>query len=269
MNAEQASLQAILLEDDIDRKLLGVAALPTCVVDVRGWSSLQPPQQPGRPPRLRLVAPREVPRRRNLRSPEGRFALLHALAHIEFNAINLALDAATTFAGLPPQYYSDWLRIAKEEAAHFTALRHLLHGMNGEYGDLPAHNGLWEMALETAHDPLIRMALVPRVLEARGLDATPAIRARLQAIGDRDADVVLATIEQEEIGHVAVGSYWFRWLCQARGLDPDSYFFTLLDLHYRGRPGGEFAEAARLAAGFSPLELDRLRQRAQGAALHG
>ncbi|MEY2343039.1 ferritin-like domain-containing protein [Acidithiobacillus sp. IBUN Pt1247-S3] len=264
MNAQQQQVLAALLECTIEAKLAAVFALPTLINDAHGWMASPTPEEPGHPARLRLVAPRDVPRRRNLASRHGRFALLHAIAHIEFNAINLALDAACAFAGLPVQYYTDWLRIAKEEAEHFSALRRLLLAMDGDYGDLPAHNGLWEMALETADDPLKRMALVPRVLEARGLDATPAIRARLQALGDWEADVVLAVIEREEVGHVAAGSYWFRWLCAERDLDPDNHFFTLLDRHYRGRGGGDFAEEARLAAGFSVLELQRLRARAEG-----
>ncbi|MDD3761617.1 MAG: ferritin-like domain-containing protein [Acidithiobacillus sp.] len=268
MNAQQQQICAALLESGIDAKLAAVAALPD-IVAMDDWIAIPTPCIPGRPARLQLVAPRDVPRRRNLASRDGRFALLHALAHIEFNAINLALDAVCAFPGLPVQYYADWLHIAKEEAAHFAALRRLLLAMGGEYGELPAHNGLWEMAIETADDPLKRMALVPRVLEARGLDATPPIRARLQALGDTEADAVLAVIEAEEIAHVAAGSYWFRWLCAARDLDPDTHFFILLDRHYRGRPGGVFAEQARLAAGFSEYELQRLRDRAQEGVVGG
>jgi len=269
MQAEQEQIRAALLESDLEAKLMAVGALPVVVVAAQDWVGLPTPELPGRPAHLRLVAPRDVPRRRNLGSPAGRFALLHALAHIEFNAINLALDAACAFPGLPDAYYADWLQVAKEEAAHFAALRALLREMGGDYGDLPAHDGLWEMALETADDPVKRMALVPRVLEARGLDATPGIRARLQALGDRQADAVLAVIEREEIGHVAVGSYWFRWLCNERALDPEQHFFALLDRHYRGRPGGDFAVAARLAAGFSEWELQTLRARAAGVMANG
>ncbi|WP_308389505.1 ferritin-like domain-containing protein [Acidithiobacillus sp. AMEEHan] len=268
MQVEQEQIRAALLESELEAKLAAVQALPAAVA-TEGWVASPTPALPGRPARLRLVAPREVPRRRNLASREGRFALLHALAHIEFNAINLALDAVCAFAGLPEAYYADWLQVAKEEAAHFAALRALLQEMGGDYGDLPAHNGLWEMACETADDPLKRMALVPRVLEARGLDATPGIRARLQAVGDTQADAVLAVIEREEVGHVAAGSHWFRWLCAARGLDAEAQFFLLLDRYYRGQPGGDFAVAARLAAGFSEWELQTLRARAAEGRAHG
>jgi uncharacterized ferritin-like protein (DUF455 family) len=187
--------------------------------------------------------------------------LLHALAHIEFNAINLALDALYRFPGLPEDFYRDWLRVAQEEAEHFVLLRQQLQRLGGDYGDLPAHDGLWEMAMDTAADPLERMALVPRVLEARGLDVTPAMRERLLAAGDAEAAAVLERIESDERGHVAVGSRWFRYLCAQRGLEPDSTFMTLLQQRYRGRIQGPLALTARRAAGFSEPELDWLQSR--------
>ena len=216
---------------------------------------------PGRPVRPLLVDPKNLPRRRALTTATGRFALLHALAHIEFNAINLALDAICRFPGLPDDFYRDWLRVAQEEAEHFVLLREQLRRLGGDYGDLPAHDGLWEMALDTAADPLVRMALVPRVLEARGLDVTPAMRERLLAAGDAEAAAVLERIERDERGHVAVGSRWFRYLCAQRGLEPDRTFKTLLQQRYRGRIQGPLALTARRAAGFSEPELDWLQSR--------
>ncbi len=218
-----------------------------------------PINQPGQPEKPERIPPQNVPRRRADTLP-GRAALIHALAHIEFNAINLALDAAHRFAGMPPAYYADWLQVADEEALHFdllnTHLATLGHGY--VYGDFPAHNGLWDMALKTAHDPLVRMALVPRVLEARGLDATPLIVDKLRAANDMRMVEILGIIERDEIGHVAIGSRWFGWLCAARGLEPGSTFRQFL-VEYDAPPlKPPFNLAARRAAGFSEPELDWL-----------
>ncbi len=216
-----------------------------------------PIDQPGRPERPLLIAPHQVPRRR-VDTAAGRAALVHALAHIEFNAINLALDAAHRFAGMPAAYYDDWLKVAAEEALHFEMLAAHLATLGHAYGDVPAHNGLWEMALKTAHDPLVRMALVPRVLEARGLDATPLIVDKLKAVQDTRMIEILAHIERDEIGHVAIGSRWFGWLCAARGLHPEPTFRQLL-LDYDAPPlKPPFNLAARRAAGFSEPELNWL-----------
>lgn len=218
-----------------------------------------PNDQPGRPEKPEWVPPQKVPRRRVDTVP-GRAALVHALAHIEFNAINLALDAAHRFGGMPVAYYTDWLRVADEEAGHFellnTHLATLGHGY--VYGDFPAHNGLWEMALKTAHDPLVRMALVPRVLEARGLDATPLIVDKLRAANDLRMVEILAIIERDEIGHVAIGSHWFGWLCAARGLEPEATFRQLLIDCDAPSLKPPFNLAARRQAGFSESELDWL-----------
>lgn len=218
-----------------------------------------PIDQPGQPDKLALIPPQQVPRRRADTVP-GRAALVHALAHIEFNAINLALDAAHRFSGMPPTYYVDWLRVADEEASHFdllnTHLKTLGHGY--VYGDFPAHNGLWDMALKTAHDPLVRMALVPRVLEARGLDATPLIVGKLKAANDLRMVEILTLIERDEIGHVAIGNHWFGWLCQTRGLESETTFRQLL-IDYDAPPlRPPFNLEARRAAGFSESELDWL-----------
>ena len=217
----------------------------------------QPIDAPGRPERPELVAPNEVPRRR-ADSLAGRAALIHALAHIEFNAINLALDAAHRFASMPDDYYADWLRVADEEGQHFELLAAHLATLGHRYGDFAAHAGLWDMALKTAHDPLVRMALVPRVLEARGLDATPLIVDKLKAANDLRMVEILGVIERDEIGHVAIGSRWYLWLCKARGLDPETTFRQFL-IDYDAPPlKPPFNLAARRRAGFSEPELDWL-----------
>ena len=209
---------------------------------------------PGRPARPALVAPQAVPRR-NPASRQGHAALLHALAHIEFNAINLALDAAYRFRGLPADFYGDWLKVAAEEALHFSLLREHLQTLGYDYGDFPAHDGLWEMALKTAGDALARMALVPRLLEARGLDATPAIRAKLAAVGDAGGVAILDTIERDEIGHVAIGNRWYLHLCRARGVEPRETFRVLLEQYDAPPLKPPFNIAARSRAGFDAEEL--------------
>jgi uncharacterized ferritin-like protein (DUF455 family) len=213
-----------------------------------------PIDQPGRPEKPERVAPQQVPRRR-VDTLSGRAALIHALAHIEFNAINLALDAAHRFAGMPVAYYADWLRVADEEARHFELLNTHLATLGHGYGDFPAHNGLWDMALKTAHDPLVRMALVPRVLEARGLDATPLIVDKLRSVNDTRMIEILAVIERDEIGHVAIGSHWFGWLCAARGLEPEATFRQLLKDYDAPPLRPPFNLAARRQAGFREAEL--------------
>lgn len=213
--------------------------------------------QAGQPARLNLVTPRAVPKR-GLSSVAGKIALLHAVAHIEFNAINLAWDAVYRFQNMPPEFYADWVQVAAEEAYHFTLIRTQLQHYGAEYGDLPAHQGLWEMATDTAGDVLVRMALVPRVLEARGLDATPSIIHKLQAAGETALVEILEIILRDEIGHVAKGSYWFHWLCQQRGLEPESTFRHLLKQHFRGKLRGALNLEARLAAGFTAKELENL-----------
>ncbi|HQT01048.1 MAG: hypothetical protein B7Y26_04065 [Hydrogenophilales bacterium 16-64-46] len=210
--------------------------------------------QPGQPPGLALVPPHQVPRRR-MDTQAGRAALVHALAHIEFNAINLALDAVHRFPAMPRDYQADWLRVADEEALHFSLLSAYLQTLGAGYGDLPAHNGLWDMALKTAHDPLVRMALVPRVLEARGLDATPLIVARLRAAQDARLIDILALIERDEIGHVAIGNRWYDWLCAQRGLDPATTFRQLLAEYDAPPLRPPFNLEARRRAGFGEDEL--------------
>jgi len=209
------------------------------------------------PERPILVDPRELPKRK-LASREGRVALLHAVAHIEFSAIQLAFDHLYRFRGLPRQYYLDWLGVAREEAEHFELLRGRLGELNADYGDLPAHAGLWGIAQDTAYDVLARMALVPRFMEARGLDVTPGMIARLQAVGDEASVKVLERILDEEVGHVALGSHWFHWLCGQRGLEPEACYFALVERHLKGQARGPFNQPLRRLAGFSQAELDRL-----------
>jgi uncharacterized ferritin-like protein (DUF455 family) len=167
-----------------------------------------PIRAPGRPERPPLVSPRDL-RKRGLGSREGRAAFLHAIAHIEFNAINLAWDAAYRFRDMPDEFYRDWVGVADDEARHFSLLSQRLRELGAAYGDFPAHNGLWDMAEKTAQSCLARMALVPRVLEARGLDVTPAMIVKLRAIGDPGSADILDLILREEIAHVAAGSRWF------------------------------------------------------------
>jgi len=211
----------------------------------------------GRPGRPRLVNPGQLPRR-GLGSVEGRQALIHAIAHIEFNAINLGLDAALRFAGMPDAYYRDWLSVAVDEARHFRMLNDRLTELGVTYGDFPAHNGLWDMAEKTAHDPLVRMALVPRVLEARGLDVTPGMIERLKGAGDSRTVELLGIILHEEERHVAIGSHWFSELCRERSLDPDSTFDELLERYFTGQLRGPFNIPARRRAGFTEPEIERL-----------
>jgi uncharacterized ferritin-like protein (DUF455 family) len=210
--------------------------------------------EPGRPPRPRLVHPSQVKARR-LTTREGRASFLHALAHIEFNAINLAWDAVYRFRGMPVEFCADWVRVADEEARHFELLNRRLAEHGHEYGDFPAHGGLWQMARETAHDILVRMALVPRVLEARGLDVTPSMIARLRQAGDEASAAVLETILSDEISHVQVGTRWFHYTCRQRGVDPLECFRGLLAEYAPGRIRAPFNLAAREQAGFSPGEI--------------
>ena len=211
----------------------------------------------GRPDRPALIDPARVPRRR-LGSSAGRVALIHAIAHIEFNAINLALDAVCRFRDMPLDYYSDWLSVAADEARHFQLLQTRLQQLGADYGDHPAHDGLWEMAEKTTDSCLVRMALVPRVLEARGLDVTPGMMQRLKSVGDTETVAILQIILDEETGHVAVGSRWFAWCCGQHGKDPGLTFLELLQSRYSGTVRGPFNMDARLLAGFSAEEMAAL-----------
>jgi uncharacterized ferritin-like protein (DUF455 family) len=217
----------------------------------------EPPGLPGRPERPALVAHTRL-RPRSAQTREGRAALLHALAHIELNAIDLGLDICWRFAGLPEAFYRQWLQVAREEALHFELLRDHLATLGHRYGDFDAHDGLWQMAQRTRHDLLARLALVPRTLEARGLDASPAVKAKLVAAGDHRAGEILDLILRDEIGHVAVGNHWYRWLCAQRGLDPIATHAELAARHEAPRPRGPFNLPARRAAGFDEAEIAAL-----------
>jgi uncharacterized ferritin-like protein (DUF455 family) len=212
------------------------------------------PDEPGRPDKPILVAPHDLPRRRN-NANTGNASLLHAITHIEFNAINLGWDAIARFSGLPRQFYDDWARVAFEESEHFTLLRDHLISLGYDYGDFPAHSGMWDMARKTHHDPLIRMALVPRVLEARGLDVTPKMMNKLRGSGDLRAVEILEIILKEEIGHVKIGTHWFNYLCKQRDVDPLVTFKDLLDNYFDGVLRGPFNIEARKLADFTDAEM--------------
>ena len=215
------------------------------------------PGIPGRPARPRLV-PHTQLKPRSAHTLAGRAALLHALAHVELNAIDLALDIAWRFAGQPDEFYRQWLQVAREEAQHFELLHAHLATLGHAYGDFDAHDGLWQMAERTKGDLLARLALVPRTLEARGLDASPAVKAKLLAAGDVRGAEILDLILRDEIGHVAVGNHWYRWLCAQRGLDPLPIYAELARQHGAPRPRGPFNLDARRAAGFDEAELAAL-----------
>jgi len=268
-SARRAALDA-LLQPDPQRKAALALALRAALGD--GRLHIDPAEQvaqptaalPGRPARPELIAAQRL-LRRNPHDRKGHVALIHALAHIEFNAINLALDAVWRFAGLPAEFYGDWLRVAAEEAEHFTLLRQHLLSLGADYGDIPAHDGLWEMAEKTAGDVLARMALVPRTLEARGLDVNPAIRAKLAAVGDARGAAILDRILADEIGHVAIGNRWYRWACAQHGRDALTAGDELGAAYGAPRLKAPFNRQARLRAGFSAAELDALERSAAAA----
>ncbi len=255
-------VHACLMTQDIEVKL---GLLDNLIVnwsqvdlDLSPTATIERIAEPGRPDRPELVPPKELVKRR-LGSREGHAALMHAIAHIEFNAVNLALDALYRFQSMPRDYYADWLGVATEEAYHFQMIREHLASLGYEYGDFPAHNGLWLTTFETDHDPLVRMAMVPRTLEARGLDVTPDMIKRLRAIGDQRGIEILKILLRDEIGHVAVGTRWFRYLCQQQGLNPFEAFQSILEQYFHGDIRGPFNYEARAEAGFSSEEIAWLK----------
>lgn len=263
MNPRRRALEVLCLVDPTDKAAQARTLFATLTLE-----AIDPHEQiacaaklPGRPARPHLVAPKDVPSR-SPATREGRAALLHAIAHIEFNAINLALDAAWRFTDMPREFYRDWLRVAAEEALHFTLLRTHLQALGHDYGDFDAHDGLWTMTERTAADITARMALVPRTLEARGLDATPPLQAKFARAGDARAVEILDIILRDEIGHVAIGNHWYRWLCVRDGLDPQTHYELLSKRHAAPRLRSPFNIAARRAAGFSDAEIDWLTQQA-------
>ncbi len=257
------ALQALCLADP-GRKVLATHALfEDSQARLDPAERLAPPAGlplPGRPQRPTLVPHLDVPRRSPF-TPEGLAMLLHAVTHIEFNAINLALDAVWRFSDMPADFYTDWLRVAHEEAIHFDLLRTHLRSLGHDYGDFAAHGSLWDMCVRTQDDVTARMALVPRTLEARGLDATPPMQARLRQVGTpaalRAVDI-LDVILRDEIGHVAVGNRWYAWLCARQGLEPVAHYRLLARAHQAPRLRPPYNTAARLAAGFTPPELNDL-----------
>jgi len=220
-------------------------------------SFTEPARLPGRPDCPQLVQPSQL-KTRAVGTQEGRAGLIHALTHIEANAINLALDVVWRFARMPTGFYLDWWRVAQEEALHFELLNAHLNEMGFAYGDFPAHDGLWDMAERTKGDVLARLALVPRTLEARGLDATPAVRNRLVSVGDLAAANILDIILRDEINHVAIGNRWYRYLCDARQIDPISTYAALAQRYQAPQLKGPFNLGARRAAGFTEDELEAL-----------
>lgn len=258
MELRQQCLEAFRLSAP-DTKAAAVLALPAdALADASAQLAHDGP--PGRPERPVLVAPQAVPHR----SPftlDGHCALMHAIAHIEFNAINLALDAVWRFADMPQDYYRDWLRVAQEEARHFRMVRDHLRELGHDYGDFPAHDGLWTLCEATRHSAAARMALVPRTLEARGLDANPVIQAKLRKVGTPHALAAVAILDvilAEEVGHVAIGNRWYHWLCERQGLDPLAYYREAARQHRAPAPRPPFNVAARRQAGFSDAELAAL-----------
>lgn len=219
---------------------------------ITGIGDARPPDRPARPDRPVLLPPQAMPKRKSGRSPRHRIALLHALAHIEFNAVDLAWDIIARFAyeDLPSAFYDDWVTIAEEEALHFRLLSDRLAELGAGYGDLPAHDGLWQAAGETAHDLLARLAVVPLVLEARGLDVTPGTIANLEQAGDSESAALLRRIYEDEIGHVAAGQRWFEYVCARLGLEPIASWQALVRRHFRGSLKPPFNVDARAAAGF-------------------
>ena len=257
----------VLKADSVETKLAAADALMAAAeqgVRIDVSAQCEDVMRPGRPGRPELVPPKSLPKR-SLLQPEGRAALLHAIAHIEFNAIDLACDAVQRFPDMPAGFYTDWISVATDEARHFRLLQNRLAALGYAYGDFAAHDGLWEMALRTREDCLARMALVPRLLEARGLDVTPGMIAKLQQTGDGDSVAVLEIILREEVGHVAIGTRWFNFCCQLRACDPERTFLGLLKDVGRGALRGPYNAEARRRAGFTPGEMNGITLLANGA----
>jgi len=263
-NAAEQCLAASTVEDKLRLTQQHAQAWRDDLLSLDSSSEPNPISEPGHPAKPELVAPGNVSKR-GLGSEDGRAALLHAVTHIEFNAINLAWDAVYRFRDMPRQYYSDWVRVADEEAYHFQLLRQRLNDMGYDYGDFSAHSGLWDMAEKTAFDPMVRMALVPRVLEARGLDVTPGIMKRLLGVGDKESVAALEIILRDEIGHVEIGSRWFKYFCDQRGLNMEKTFIELIGQYFAGQLRGPFHYDARIKAGFSEAELRALEGLEPGA----
>ncbi|MCZ3378783.1 ferritin-like domain-containing protein [Rhizobium sp. AG207R] len=218
-------------------------------------SPLDPPlaDRPGRPEKPELVPPKNM-EKRSLHTLKGRIALLHAIAHIELNAVDLALDIVARFATgpVPNSFFDGWMQVAFEEAKHFRMVRARLRELGADYGDLPAHDGLWQAAHATRTDLTARLAVVPLILEARGLDVTPALQAKIRETGDLESAAILDVIYNDEKGHVAVGAKWFRFLCAREKRDPARTFQELVRANFRGSLKAPFNDIARAEAGLTP-----------------
>jgi len=234
-------------------RLTRVAAADWRLGRIREIGASRPPDRPARPLRPPLRSPAEMPRRR-LGGRGGRIALIHALAHIELNAIDLAWDVIARFGGgdLPRAFYDDWVKVASDEASHHALLDRRLSALGAAYGELPAHDGLWQAAADTAHDLLARLAIVPLVLEARALDVTPGMSERLRKAGDRESADLLETICHDEISHVGIGRHWFDYVCTTRAVDPVATWQSLVKTHFKGRIKPPFNDQGRALAGFGP-----------------
>ena len=252
-------LEARTIPERVERTLELGRLLDDDVLDLRPnpTASRIPPEAVQFPDTPNLIDPRQLPRRK-LISLEGRIAFLHALAHIEFTAITLAIDIAYRFQDMPDRFRLDWIQVAVDEARHFGLLSERLQQLGAAYGDLPAHQGLWDLAINTSGDVLDRLALIPRFMEARGLDVTPGMIERLDQLNDQESIAVLRVIYDEEIGHVSLGSDWFKFECSRRNLDPETTYFSLLQRYELGAVRGPFNREARIRAGFSAEEIDRL-----------
>jgi uncharacterized ferritin-like protein (DUF455 family) len=246
--------------------LAGVLFAYSAINNIANINTNDHNSKPGVPEKPLLLEPLKVEKRSPF-TPAGHAALMHSICHIEFNAVNLALDAIWRFQGMPEQYYLDWAKVAKEEAYHFTLLKNHLKSITYdesrgyEYGDFPAHTGLWAMCEKTKDDIVARMALVPRTLEARGLDATPLIQAKLRKVNTsfaKEAVEILDIILRDEIGHVAIGNHWYRWLCQREVLDPLTHYASLHNRYAAPKLRAPFNLEARLKAGFTPQEIEYL-----------
>ncbi|MGY0399692.1 MAG: ferritin-like domain-containing protein [Ostreibacterium sp.] len=256
------NVKTALMTTNIVSKTTQVSTLYKAVQKERLIINGQPPEPIHRPPlpkNVELTALSNM-QRRGIGTKQGHQSLLHAIAHIEYNAINLALDAVYRFRDMPYSYYVDWMKVANEEAYHFSLIASRMAELGCQYGDFPCHGGLWAMCVDTEHDVMIRMALVPRVMEARGLDVTPKIQTKLKNIKDIASVKLLDIIYQDEIGHVAIGSKWFKYCCKQRGLNTYQSFRKLLKTYLKNGMNVEFNEKARLQAGFDDMELALLTQ---------
>ncbi|MDY0272275.1 MAG: ferritin-like domain-containing protein [Advenella sp.] len=253
LSLRESALQALVISDP-DEKIAAVQKI-TFDAPIHTQEITSPSQTiPGRPLQPELVSPQKVAYR-SINSEQGKAALIHAIAHIEFNAINLALDIIWRFAHLPDDFYRDWLRVAKEEAYHFSLVRDHLRNMGYEYGNFTAHNGLWEICEKTANDLLARLALVPRTLEARGLDVSPVIQNKLASVNDHEGVKILDIILRDEVGHVELGNKWYLYLCQQTGKDPIATYANMIHTYRVAKPKGPLNIAARKQAGFTDEEL--------------